>query len=741
MIWNTYDRDWDHLNGQFKSKVWDTVSGLPPEQLKEGVLKLAENLGSKGYNHPKIKAEAYNFVLGNAQLEIDTNDWFCSNINHAGALRVLRGLWSEELMNGILSEKYRRAQLASQTGCFSANPDFCHTGFDWESLLSLGIPGLLDRLREARKNKREDTDSFYESSELALLAVKKLALRISKHTAALAENAGDEQERMLLVSESLKAIAERAPETTLEALQLVQLFYMVGDEMEVDAIDAMGGQDRLYYRFYKSDLNSGRFSREQIKELFKYYLTNIGMAADRYSSFLGHSFHVGGRYADGSDAVNPLTYVIVEAFSESKIYTPKLSIRMYRGTSESFITYITTKMRDENLHCVLCNDDIAIPALIKVGLSPEDAAEYAPVGCYEPVAVGKEIGCTGWPGNNISKSVELALHNGIDPLTMQRVGIETGAIESFKDYTQIVSAVKDQMEFQIRTAIDIQKSYEEKYLEFSPTPLLSSTYTECVEKGIDAYHGGAKYNNSAAGISGFGELVDAMLGIKKLVYEYKAVSLPDLVNIIDRNWEGNEILRMKALSLPEKWGNNLEEPDTLGREFCDFAAGIINSSLNARGGRYKMSNISITLSMRKWGDKLGALPSGRKAHEFIPKNLGPNEGMDRSGVTALINSVTKLDFTEIPNGSVLDIMLHPTAVSGEDGIIAFSSLFRSYFTQGGFGIQFNIFDVKTLRDAQEHPEKYPTMQIRVCGWNVYFINLARDEQDLFIREAERKQSA
>ena len=252
---------------------------------------------------------------------------------------------------------------------------------------------------------------------------------------------------------------------------------------------------------------------------------------------------------------------------------------------------------------------------------------------------------------------------------------------------------------------------------------------------MDAYEGGAKYNSSSLYVYGIATAADSLSMIRKLVYDSGEMTLSELNAILLQNWEGNELLRMRIRKDPDKFGNNRELPDQIACDISQYCADVINATPNMRGGHFKAALFSIDHNYY-YGERTGASADGRKAGEIISRNTGASSTMDRCGVTAHVQSVAKLPLNHFPTGSVVDVMLHPSAVSGEDGLEVFYQLVRSYFAKGGFGIHGNVMDAAILRDAQAHPEKYPNLQVRVCGWNVYFVNLSRQEQNEFIARAE-----
>lgn len=256
-----------------------------------------------------------------------------------------------------------------------------------------------------------------------------------------------------------------------------------------------------------------------------------------------------------------------------------------------------------------------------------------------------------------------------------------------------------------------------------------------MESGVDAYSGGAKYNNSSINAFGVAETVDALLAVKHLVYQDKKLSYGQLADLLKNNWAGEETLRQWVKIKLPKYGNNDAEADALARRLVDDVSAMINLKPNGRGGIYRCGGFSID-ACEFFGKVTGALPNGRLAQEMLSKNMCAVVGADKKGVTGLIQSVTEIDFTRMPNGTVLDVTFHESAVRGEEGLQAMLGTLKVYMQRGGYAIHYNVLDPSVLREAQANPEKYRSLQIRLCGWNVYFVNLTREEQDAFIRRAE-----
>jgi formate C-acetyltransferase len=268
-------------------------------------------------------------------------------------------------------------------------------------------------------------------------------------------------------------------------------------------------------------------------------------------------------------------------------------------------------------------------------------------------------------------------------------------------------------------------------MEINPSPLIAATISNCLEKGQDIGQGGPIHNSTGCVGAALANAGDSLLAVKRAVYDEGRYSMAELIEALDANFEGREPMRLYLLKRVPKWGNGHPEADAMAKRIADHYCAKAHSLRNTRGGGGQAALFSLVFQWTA-GQVTGALPDGRKAHETLAPNVGAMPGRDLAGATGHIDSVTKLDFTETPNGSVLDIMLHPTAVRGEEGLNAFVQLIKTFFAQGGYAIQFNVFDIDTLRDAQRNPEKYATLQIRVTGWSVYFTSLSRFEQDQFI---------
>jgi len=731
-VWGTFDEVRKHLEKQFEETVFDVGTGLSAAELEQTV----EDYLAQNSFLPKViqKAEAYRIIVTRGQIAVDPLDWFTDKLDHGNILRKLCDKWQKEVETNHLQKETDWLNQARKIGTVDAVLDLGHLTPGWSFMFENGLLGLLAKAEGFRNTLgdkiTEEQRDFYRALEIVYNATIEFAGRLSRHAEQMLPMYPQHRQRLLYVSRALGRVPANPPESFHEALQFYYLMHQL-IEMEGENIRSMCGFDRMMYPYYKADIETGRLTREQAKELIKFFFTKF--FANTKGRDNGKNFYFAGQYPDGSSAVNELSWLALEVYEELKTTDPKLSVRFFRDTPDDFMRRVADIIRNGQTSFVLINDEAAIPALLKRGKTLEEARSYTLIGCYEPAVEGREIACNMSIKVNLAKGVEMALNNGTDPASGVRFGPETGDPGSFKTFDEFYEAYLKQMDYQIGKVMSCIKAFEDYWPEINPSPLLAGTIIDCLEKGKDVGQHGPKYNNTGCMGLSLGNAVDSLISVKKLVFDEKRISINEFTEVLNKNYEGMEQLRQYILHRIPKWGNDNPEADILAKKVTGWYTARVNSSRNNRDGWFQASMFSLTY---RWslGKCTGALPDGRKAGMPLSPGLNAMTGMDKKGVTALVNSVTKLDFSEIPNGSVVDINLHPSAVKGKEGLDAFVALIRTFFAKGGYALQFNIFDTEMLRDAQRDPERYSTLQIRVTGWNVYFVTLSEYEQNQFIEE-------
>lgn len=721
-MWGQFEQHKESIKAYFKQPPYRAESGQSRDELSAACVEIAAGNEPKAVRHAKMMA----YVLDHTRLAVNRDDWFADGFEGGYIVSKQRDAWKNEAyapMRAACSEAEKRGEACR---AFSSWDDFGHTAPYWERLLLLGLPGVLQDIRTHRvAGIGAAQRAFYDSCEIAYEAVMRFMLRLADE----AERAGGEQ--LQTAAENLRNLTRRAPQTMHEAMQLLFVYYFTELRVEGTTVRSIGMLDRLLLPFYRADLQSGAYTAAQLRELLQYFLYRF-FAANIGSNL---PFSLCGTDADGNDLTNELSYLILEVYGELNVPSPKLHLLCSNGTPESVKELAMRLIQAGSNSIVFANSEVFAQALRNIGVEEADARRFVLVGCYEPSVIGKEIPCTCNGRISLPKAVEYALTNGVDLLTGEQVGPQTGNAASFADFDAFYNAVTAQTRYFTDTVIHRVSSMEEQYPEVHHAPLISANYEEALTRGVDVYSGGAKYNNSSINMLGLATAADALYVIKQLVYEEKRLTLPQLCEILRQNWAGQELLRLHCKNDYAKYGNNHAEVDALAVRLANDAAVMINNRSNGRGGRFRAGFFSIDWRM-EFGQYTGASADGRKAGEPLSKNIGATAGADVQGATAHILSATKIDYTKIPNGTALDLVFHSSAASGEAGLHALMAMLNVFLARGGVAFQCNIFDPSVLRAAQKEPEKYATLQVRLCGWNVYFTDLGKTEQEEFIRQAE-----
>ncbi len=729
-VWGCFDRNRAHLELQYANPVYDDHTGLAPDALARAAEDYLQT--HPGQSRVLQKANVTRIILERGRIGVDPADFFADKLQHGGILESLQERWNNEVKQNSLPDESAWMADAVSTGLLEGVLDLGHTSAGWGHLLSRGLSGLIEDARRCRaaqgENLSEQQADFYEAVEIVYTAILHFAGRLAALARQAAATCTGGAERLRMTAEALDRVPANPPQTLQEALQFTYLMHQI-IEMEGERLRSMGGFDRLYLPYYRADIEAGRLDRDEAKELIKYFW--IKFFAHTRGVANGKNFYFGGCLADGSDAVNELSALALEAYDELDTTDPKLSIRVGRNTPDTFLAQVLKIIRQGKTAFVLVNDDVAIPAIAKYGKTLEEARSYLLIGCYEPAIEGKEIACNMSLKLNLAKSVELALHNGVDPVTGKAMGPATGDPEGMATFEDFMGAVLRQIDSQVDRATQYVRSFEAHWPDINPSPVLAGTFVDCLEKGRDIGQAGPKYNNTGCMGAGLANAADSLVAVKRLVFDEGRATMAELKDALRDNFKGWEDLHRYIVHRIPKWGNDIPEVDEIAKRIAEHYTGRVNATPNARGGWFRASMFTLDYRYR-FGKRMGATPDGRSAGVYLAGGVGAMTARDTKGITAQILSVTKLDYTDIPNGSVVDIYLHPSAVQGGDGLAAFLAMVRTYFRLGGFGIQFNVFDSQTLRDAQAHPEKYATLQVRVCGWNVYFTSMSPDEQEQYI---------
>ena len=708
----------------------DADTGLTDEDLLAGLRELSNK--TNHLPHPIAKAEAMAFVLQNMRIDVNEHDYFPAfySLNRLPK-ETTQNKWYREVFGNKIPHIADMMREWNDSGTLTIWPDFDHVVPDWQSLLSLGFGGLRERALQYKQMHLQNgtltaqASAQFDAIDITYTAVIHMIDRLY-HLALKQQHPKAEK-----MAQCFLHIRDAAPDNIYEAMQVIFIYFIISECVDSYQVRSLGnGLDATLYPFYRNDLENGTFTRDEIREMLAYFMFQW----QAIGNYWGQPFYMGGTDAQGHTKYNALSDDILDVYDELGIYNPKIQLKVNRNTPDALLGKVFDMIRRGHSSFVFCCEPGMIKAVMGYGATYDEAREMDIRGCYETGVRANEVSAaTGYI--NAAKSVEYVFSNGYDKATNKQIGIQTGGVDTLKTFDDFYFATLKQWEHIIETSLMMSNAYEPYMSYINPSILYSATIEGSLQKGLDAYQNGVKFNNSAILNCGFASLVDSVMAVKYLVYDTHTTKLAVLKDALDANWEGYDDLRKKALNCPKKYGNGEEETDLYAERMAQFFAAKTANRPNARGGIYK----PVMYSARQYiehGGKTLALPDGRRAGEELSKNASPVAGMDKEGVTALLSSVIKLNPYTYTESFCLDVVLHPSATEGEEGLTMMKSLLSYYMKNDGMSIQFNIFNTDTLRDAQQHPEKYKNLQVRVCGWNVLWNNLSRSEQDAYITRAE-----
>jgi trans-4-hydroxy-L-proline dehydratase len=539
-------------------------------------------------------------------------------------------------------------------------------------------------------------------------------------------------------------VPAHAPRNFREAIQMYW-FVHLGTITELNGWDAMnpGHLDQHLFDFYREDLARGVLDRSRAKELIACLWIKfnnhpappkVGVTAREsgtYNDFT--NINIGGLRSDGCDGVNEVSYILLETVDELHLLQPGSNVQISYKTPHRFLKAACEVIRKGYGYPAVFNADEVVLEQIRTGKSLEDAREGGCSGCIETGAFGKEAYIlTGYL--NVPKILELALNNGMDPLSGKTVGLQTGAAAAFKDFDDLYTAFVRQLNCAVDLKISVNNTIEHMYATEAPAPFLSVVIADCIAKGKDYNNGGPRYNTSYIQCCGIGTVTDSLSAIKTHVFEKKSVALEDLLQTLGRNFADQEALRLRLLNQTPFYGNDDDAADTIMRRVYADLFAAIDGKPNTKGGTYHLNMLSTTCHVY-FGKMLGASANGRLAGLPISDGTSPSHGADRKGPTAVIKSLAKMDQAK-SGGTLLNQRFLPSVVKDSEGVGKLGHLIRTYFNLGGHHIQFNIVDSQTLRQAQKKPDEYRDLLVRVAGYSDYFVDLDADHQEEIIARTQ-----
>ena len=668
----------------------------------------------------------------------------------------------------------------------------------WE-VLEIGFEGIMAKAQAeldgcnvgdgdyARKSH------FLEAVLLSCQAVIDYAARYAKLAQEMADQTSDpvRKQELLIIAANCSRVPAKGAQNFYEACQS---FWFVQQLLQVESSGhsiSPGRFDQYMYPYYKKDMETGAITRGFAQELMdciwvKFNDLNKCRDAASAEGFAGYSLFqnliAGGQNKEGEDVTNDLSIMCIQASMHVHLPAPSLSVRVWNGSPHEFLIKAAELTRTGIGLPAYYNDEVIIPALQNRGLSLEDAREYNIIGCVEPQKAGKTEGWHDAAFFNMCRPLELVFSNGMDKGEM--VGIPTGDVTQMKTFDEFFDAYKKQMEYCISLLVNADNAIDVAHAERCPLPFLSCMIDDCLKEGKSVQEGGAVYNFTGPQGFGIANMADGLFAIRKLVYEDKKVSMKELKEALAWNYDkgldaqsagdmtemimkamqkaGRNVDASTAEGLLKtfmgmkpgeqktqrfkeihdmidevpKFGNDIPEVDYFAREVAYTYSKPLQKYNNPRGGKFQAGLYPVSANV-PLGGQTGATPDGRYAHTPVADGVSPSAGKDVKGPTAAATSVSRLDHFIVSNGTLFNQKFHPSALSGREGLEKFVALIRGYFDQKGMHMQFNVVDRQTLLDAQEHPEKYKHLVVRVAGYSALFTTLSRSLQDDIIRRTEQ----
>ena len=616
----------------------------------------------------------------------------------------------------------------------------------------LGLRADIDR-RLASLDPLRDVDAYDRGQQLRAMriaadAVIRLAERHAEAARAQAGTCSDPARRAELerIAEVCTRVPAHPPRTFHEALQ-AYWFVHLGVITELNTWDSFnpGRLDQHLFPFFARDLADGRLTRDGARELLQCFWIKfnnqpappkVGVTAQESGTYTDFAnINSGGLTPEGDDAVNDLTYLVLDVIDEMRLLQPSSNIQLSKKNPDRFLKRACEIIRQGWGQPSVFNADLVVEELVRQGKSLEDARQGGTSGCVETGAFGREAYVlTGY--FNLPKVLEIALNDGLDPRTGQLVGVRTGSPAAWTSFDDAFGAFRRQLDHLLGVKMRGSNVIERLYATRMPAPFLSVLIDDCIAKGCDYNAGGARYNTTYVMPVGIGTVTDGLSALKHQVFESPVARPGELADALRHDFEGRDGLRHALWHDTPRYGNDDDRADAILRRVCDALFEIVDARPNPRGGAWHVNYLSTTCHVY-FGSMTGATPDGRRNGEPVSDGISPVQGTDRGGPTAVLRSAAKMDHART-GGTLLNLKFSPEVVAGEEGLARLAQLVRAYFRLDGHHIQFNVVTAETLRDAQARPEAYRDLIVRVAGYSDYFCDLTRPLQDEIIARTEHQ---
>jgi pyruvate formate-lyase/glycerol dehydratase family glycyl radical enzyme len=669
-----------------------------------------------------------------------------------------RGKTLEDVVAVRLPDDVRRAIEGKVFGLNQTDHAQGHILPDAEGWLRLGIEGLRKKVEVARRRRGETASPeepvFYQAAEIALQAAQEFIARYAELARERSMQVCDPARRreMARIAGVCTWLSVHPPRDFWEALQAMWfLFCLLQIESNASSFSP-GRLDQYLLPFLEDDLGANaahsdgtrcaeRLTLARAQELLEHLwckfnevvLLRSSSSARYFAGFpIGFNVVLGGQLDGGRDATNVLSYMCLRAQADLGLTQPNLSIRIHTDSPHEFLMAAAHVISRGGGMPQVFNDEVIIPGQLARGVAPEDARDYAVVGCVELSTPGKALGWSDAAMFNMARVLELTLFGGRDPLTGEQIGLPTPALDQMSDFAQLEAAYDAQLAHLIGTMVRGCNMVDAVHAEVLPSPFLSLVIDDCIERGVDVTAGGARYNFSGVQGVQIANVADSLAAVRQAVFEEKWLTAGGLLSVLQSDYCGQEHVRQRLLNEIPKYGNDEDRVDDLASKWADRYSERVAQHTNVRGGAYQPGFYTVSAHM-PMGKNVGATPDGRHAGEPLADGgLSPSAGRDREGPTAVLRSVSKINLAFASNGTLLNMKFSPGFFEGEGALQRFVALLQSFCALRIPHVQFNVVSAETLRRAQEAPDEYRHLVVRVAGYSAYFCELDRDLQNEII---------
>ncbi len=616
--------------------------------------------------------------------------------------------------------------------------------------------GMLDFIQEIDAGLQNldylnDPQAYHRQEELKGMricaqAIIDYAMRYAEKAQSLAQSERDPARKQELerIAQVCIRVPAHAPRDFWEAIQYYW-FVHLGVTKELNTWDAFspGRLDQHLYPFYRDGLDDGTLTRVQAEELLQCFWVKfnnqpappkVGVTAAESGTYTDFAqINLGGLKEDGSDGVNDLTYLLLDVVEEMRLLQPSASIQVSKKSPDQILRRAAKIIRTGFGQPSIFNTDAIIQEMVGKGKSLRDARDGGTSGCVETGAFGKEnYALSGY--FNLPKILEITLNDGFDPRTGKQIGLKTGDPTQFTTFDELMQAYQKQVSHFVEIKVRGNQVIERLYGRFMPSPFLSILIDDCISKGLDYNEGGARYNTTYIQGVGIGTITDSLAAIKYHVFDCQDVTFQGLLSLLKENFGGHERERLLLVNKSPKYGNDDDFADDLMVAVFGMYHDAVTGRKNTRGGYYAIDMLPTTCHVY-FGSVMGASPDGRLAGKPVSEGISPVQGADRKGPTSVLKSAAKMDHLKT-GGTLLNQKFTPSLLKDETGLNNLVQLVRTYFKLDGHHIQFNVVDAGTLRAAQDHPEQYRDLIVRVAGYSDFFCDLSKALQDEIIARTE-----